>query len=198
MNFPLRRGIQGNLEMKEKIVTPLRMMSHALLTSALLMAGAAWAAGPQKGGVPGFLDPKTGAFTAYVAPTQHAQTLGVEAATYTGTLVMKFNITLKSGIPTDAVINCTQNAIVSDPSGTYSETKTYKATRTGNTATCSVSIPYSWVLSSGDQQISQTYSVLVYGTPGSSLVLREASAYGTYIDMPANGGTSTRTVNVTL
>src|SRR5690349_1198601 len=81
MNFPLRRGIQGNLEMKEKIVTPLRMMSHALLTSALLMAGAAWAAGPQKGGVPGFLDPKTGAFTAYVAPTQHAQTLGVEAAT---------------------------------------------------------------------------------------------------------------------
>jgi len=184
--------------MKEKTVTPLRMMSHTLLSGALLLAGTAWGASPQKGVVPGFLDPKTGAFTTYMAPTQHAAASGAEAATYTGTLVMKFNITLKSGIPTDAVINCTQNAIVSDPIGTYSETKTYKATRTGNTATCSVSIPYSWVLSSGDQQISQTYSVVVYGTASSALVLREASSYGTYVDMPANGGTSTRTVNVTL
>lgn len=175
----------------------LRLFSHALLSGALLTAGFAWAAGPQKGMVPGFLDPKTGAFTTQLGPAQRSQGMGVEAATYSGTLIMKFNITLKSGIPADYQITCTQNASVSDSVATYSETKTVVATRSGNTATCSVAIYYSWSLSSGDQVVSQSYSIGTYGS-GSGLVLRDASAYSLFVDMPANGGSSARTFNVTL
>jgi hypothetical protein len=173
-----------------------RLFSHALLSSALLTAGSAWAAAPQKGMVPGFLDPKTGAFTAQVGPQQPQGMVG-ELATYTGTLTMKFNITLKSGIPADYQIQCTQGASVSDSVATYSESKTVVATRSGSTATCTVGIYYSWSLSSGSQVVSQTYSVDTYGA-GGSLVQRGSFVYGLFVDMPANGGSSTRTFNVTL
>ena len=148
-----------------------RLFAHALLSSTLLTPGSAWAVAPQKGMVPGFLDPKTGAFTAQVGPAQHSPGMVGEAATYTGTLIMKFNITLKSGIPADYQIQCTQNATVSDSVATYSESKTVVATRSGSTATCTVGIYYSWSLSTGDQVVSQTYSIDTYGA-GGSLVQR--------------------------
>jgi hypothetical protein len=177
------------------IMTFRRLVSHALISGALLMAGSAWAATPPKGAIPGFLDLKTGTFSAQVTP-QHAQDLGVEAATYAGTLTMKFNITLKSTIPADYQILCQQTATVNDSVATYSESKTVVATRSGNTATCSVAIFYSWSLGSGDQVVQQTYSVSTYGSGG--IVQREAFVYGLSVNMPANGGASTRTFNVTL
>jgi hypothetical protein len=173
-----------------------RLFSHALLSSALLAAGSTWAATPPKGAVPGFLDLKTGTFTAHVAPQRTEGTSAEAAATYTGTLLMKFNITLKSGVPADYQIQCTQYATVSDSLGSYSETKTVVATRTGSTATCSVAIYYSWLLSSGDQTVSQSYSVSTYGN--GSLVQRDASAYGLFTDMPVNGGSNSKTLNITL
>jgi len=172
-----------------------RLISHALLSSALLTAASGWAAAPQKGMLPGFLDPKTGAFTTQVGPTQRSQAMVGEAATYGGTLTMKFNITLRTGLPADQPIYCTNNASVSDMVASYSETKTVVATRSGSTATCSVSLFYSWSLSTGDQVVSQSYSVSTYGSGG---VQREAFAYGLFVDMPVNGGSSSRTFNVTL
>ena len=78
--------------MTEKSKTKLRRISCALLSSAL-MVGPAWAAGPQKGMLPGYLNPKTGEFSAQA--TGPAAGVGAEAAaTYTGTFVMKFVITL--------------------------------------------------------------------------------------------------------
>ncbi|HEX5683853.1 MAG TPA: hypothetical protein VFY73_07435 [Ideonella sp.] len=184
------------IQRKEKTVTVLRMISHAMLSSALLMAGSAWAASPQKSMIPGFLDPKTGAFTTQVPPLQ--QGIAPQAATYNGTLILKVNITLKSGFPADSEILCTQNATVSDVAGSYHANKTVRATRSGSTATCTVSLYYSWVLSSGDQTITQTYFVQIINAGSGSLVQAEAAALSGFVDMPVNNGSVTKTVNVTL
>lgn len=178
-------------------MTPIRMISQALLASALLMAGSAWAAGPQKG-VPGFLDPKTGLFTTHAA-AQRDQGANPDAnAVYNGTLTLKINITLKSGFPTDSEFMCTQNASVFDPAGVYLANKTVRAVRTGSTATCTVPVYYSWLLSSPDQEISQTYTVTIVSNTGGTLYQATAASESGSVEMPANGGTVTKTVSVTL
>ncbi|HEV8690494.1 MAG TPA: hypothetical protein VGQ91_09385 [Ideonella sp.] len=173
------------------------MVSHALLSSALLMASSAWAAAPQNGLLPGYLDPKTGTFTTQAA-AQRAQGVIPDATIYNGTLTLKINITLKSGFPTDSTILCTQNASVFDLAGSYTASKTTRAARTGSTATCTVSIYYSWLLSSGDQEISQSYFVSIINNGTGSLYMADAATLSGSVEMPANNGTVTKTVGVTL
>jgi hypothetical protein len=174
------------------------MVSHALLSSALLMAGSAWAASPQKG-VPGFLDPKTGVFTAQ-ATVPGAQGVNPDAnAIYNGTLSVKINITLKSGFPVDSQLTCTQTASVFDAAGTYTASKTVRATRTGSTATCTVPIYYSWLLSSGDVTVAQNYFVsIVTSSDTGTLYQADAATLSATVALPPNGGTAAKTVAVTL
>lgn len=176
-------------------MTSLCRISCALLSSALML-GPVWAAGPQKGMLPGYLNPKTGEFTAQaVGP---AAVGGDAAATYTGTFVMKFVITLKSNIPADWPIQCMQTVMPVDSGGYYySDSKTVLATRSGSTASCSVIIYYSWVLTSPSDMVSTSYAVTTYGN-SSGILQREAVGNVPVVALPANGGTVTRTVNVTL
>lgn len=150
-------------------------------------------------GIPGYLDMRTGQFTA-VIPRAAAP----EATTVTanGTIKMNFTITLKSSLPDTAGVDCSGTVSVSDylASYSYTDTKTSKGTRTGTTATCSVSIPYSWVLPDRDQTISLNYVVGVTGlTDNSSTKNRTASSYSQpSLPLPANGATTTKNYNVTL
>jgi hypothetical protein len=76
----------------------------------------------------------------------------------TGKIVANFNITLSSAIPAGDLVFCRANASVYDCSASVAESATGIATRSGNSATCSATIAYSWNLSCPRQdQISLNY-----------------------------------------
>lgn len=157
------------------------------------------AAGPHpSSAIPGFLDPKTGAFTTQLGAQTGSDLSNLAMATYNGNFILKFTITLKSGIPADWPIQCQGGVQPLDSSGLYyNDTKVVYATRSGNTATCSMSIYYAWSLADSDAQVTTSYYVSTYGT---STSLASRYAYGTLprVTLPANNGTLSRNVNVTL
>jgi hypothetical protein len=182
--------------MMEMSMTSLCRLTCALLSSGL-MVGPAWSAGPQKGMLPGYLNPHTGEFRTQ-ASGPVADLSPEAAATYTGTFVLKFVVTLKSNIPADWPIQCVQTVTPLDSGGYYyTDSKTVQATRSGSTATCSVIVYYSWVLTSPSDMVSTSYVVVTYGS-SSGILQREAVGNLPLVALPANGGTVTRTVNVTL
>jgi hypothetical protein len=68
-------------------------------------------------GIPGFLDPKTGMFTARVQsqePTADVTPSAVTTIDYTGTWTFIIHITVSSVIPSTAVITCEANLSVTD------------------------------------------------------------------------------------
>lgn len=150
----------------------------------------------QAKGIPGFLNPKTGAFT--VVPDAPAQP-ELAVATYGGTFSLRFTITIVSGGSSTAPITCSGQASTFIGSGTYTnyyETKSVKATRNGSTATCLVSIPYSWQ-ATGSNTVSLSYTVSL--TDGSGLTIsRTSSANLASFLQPANGATTVREIRVTL
>jgi hypothetical protein len=175
-----------------------RPITLALLLSAVVASGSAWAAGPQKGLVPGFLDAKSGAFVTSAVPTVAPNLDAMVLATFGGTMSLKYVITLKSAIPADWKIHCMQIVTVVDTGGlTFQNSKTALATRNGNTASCLVNINYSWLLTGTEGSVHTMYSVQAEGTPA---VVEDIMANGnlSVIGVPANGATTSRTVNVTL
>ncbi|MEK8030806.1 hypothetical protein AACH06_08280 [Ideonella sp. DXS29W] len=179
------------------------MLNHplvrALVLGAMAASGSAWAVGPQKGLVPGFLDAKTGSF---IAATQPAVATGVESplATLGGTLALRFNITLKSSVPSDWKIQCSQVATAIDSGGlTFQNSKTVLATRSGSTATCQVNINYSWSLNGAGGFIHTNWTVMTLdSTLTNTLVDVLATGSMPSIEIPANGTVTSRTVSVTL
>jgi hypothetical protein len=150
-------------------------------------------------GVLGILNPKTGAFAKITK--QPSDFVPEAVTTYTGTLVFNISINVKTGVPSDASIVCSANVGVygDTASVSISETKSVKATRTGSTATCSVSIPYAWPLGTPDTDyLTRLVSVDTQGTSNSSLVHRSHTRGLPAIDIPANGATTTTSLNVTL
>lgn len=92
-------------------------------------------------------------------PTPAIAPEGTEAAinaatTFAGSWVFKVTITIKSTLPTSDAIACTATASVFDSNPnppfnvftSYDEVASVQATRSGSTATCTVTIPYSWSL----------------------------------------------------
>lgn len=116
----------------------MKIPSNRILLSALLIAGVVAPALAQEG-------PKLGEAPALqmVPPPPPA----APNATYgnrAGTLNFKITITIKSAIPATQKIYCLAYASAYGMQSN-SEQATKVATRSGNTATCTVSIPYSWV-----------------------------------------------------
>lgn len=174
-------------------------ISLAALAGMAVATTSAWAAGPQKGLVPGFLDAKTGVFMTQVGSAPAGEIDPQALTTYTGTLSLKINITLKSSVPADWPIHCTQTATFLDVGGVlnYNSSKTVLATRSGSTATCTVNINYAWQFNGANSMIYTNYMV---NTLGTSTVLEQIEALGNMspITLPASGQTTARTVSVTL
>jgi hypothetical protein len=125
------------------------------------------------------------------------------ATPQTGTVVVNFTITIKSVIPATTPIACSVEATVTEVSAAgvniISDGATVAATRTGNTAKCTVTIPYSWMVSnSATARLGLNYN-LVASKPGTTGLLSRSSI-GTIanIPVPANGATTTQTVNTVL
>jgi hypothetical protein len=152
-------------------------------------------------GIPGYLDPRTGEFHVRPAPASGMQLLFPAVAT-TGTFVYDFTITiLSTDIPTTDTIVCISEISLSDTSSSrnFSEDKAVKATRTGSTATCTVTVPYSWNLGSPTSDMvgqGVFLEVPLFGT--AKLPQRLALHTLTSIKVPASGTTTTNKVSITI
>jgi len=151
--------------------------------------------------IPGTFDPKTSLF----APTPAVMATDASAAaavTFGGKLVFNFTITVTSAIPTTDVISCTASASVLDLGAgiLILEEAAVKATRTATTATCSVTIPYSWSLvTATTDKMSLTYVINGTGTSATTVLPSRLSSQGLgSFAIPANGTTSTFTVKATI
>jgi len=153
----------------------------------------------------GRLDPRTGIFT----PLRQLPAVNPEAdaeeppptTTYTGKFVLNFTITITSAIPTGTVIACDGNATLVDSTGDESDSLSNSAVRSGSTATCSVTIPYSWAVTSTSESVYVTYDISAPPQPLSSSATfprRYSSHPLAKITVPANGATTTYTISATI
>jgi hypothetical protein len=161
----------------------------------------------------GYQDPETGAFK----PLQReVPDLATTPAT-TGTVELILTISLKTAVPTGGKVICgasltaTSLNLTTGTYGDWSEQAYTTATVSGSTATCTVNVPYSWVLPTAStlvtNSVTENYEVAILN--GAT-----ATAVNTYIStglvryssgsfysgkVPATSTTPTKyAVNVTL
>jgi hypothetical protein len=170
----------------------------------LIAAPAVWgqaATVAPKPGILGYLDPQTGAFRPLPQAVDDSAELPA-LTTVTGTINVTLTITLKStGITT---VTCSIDTSVSESSTSglrsYAESNSVAGTGSGTTRTCSLSIPYSWSLSTPTSDTMSTfYSVGGAATATGGLPTRGSSLI--YLDtrkVPASGTTTSLTAAVTL
>jgi hypothetical protein len=140
------------------------------------------------------------------ARAQGASTEPHTTKTYTGTLVYNFTITVDANISSSAKIQCTATAEFIDgtvPSENFiSESATVIATRSGSTATCSPTIPYSWTLSTESSDTVELSYIIAAPSEASTSAqqpsrISEQTGFA-YISVPATGTTTTETLTPTF
>jgi hypothetical protein len=170
--------------MANMIIESLKMGNFNRAASALVIA--AIAALPSAAGaeapIPGFLNPRTGAFQPRLVLAAPAASL----TDYTGTFEVTLTITLASSIPTSQAIVCDITLEGSDTLGEFIEQSvTVAATRSGDTATCIATAPYSWKLGSTAAYGS---SYVITTSAASGVPARDLALYGVEgAKLPANG-----------
>lgn len=159
-------------------------------------------------GIPGYLNPKTGAFhpapqPSAIDPTDAAA--AVTLTTFTGKIVVNFTITVNSTIASANKIACSVNAFLSDvgSANTITEGAANAVTRgTATTVACSVSIPYSWKLATASTDtVSLAWSItspVEVATPAGEYPLRTSSQSLGSIKVPSSGTTTTMAVAATI
>lgn len=153
-------------------------------------------------GMVGRLDLRTGLFTP-IGPVPNALTSEEPPplTTYTGKYVVNFTITISSAIPTTTAIACNVSVTVIDATGQLSDSLAASATRSGSTATCSVTLPYSWLITSSSDAVYVNYDVSAPPQPlvSSSPFPRRYSARPiATTTVPASGATTTYTITTTI
>jgi len=152
-------------------------------------------------GILGYLDARTGAFKPMVqTPAEEDQASAAAAISpTTGKFVFNLTINVVSSLPSNEVIVCSATANVFDiPSiTTITEEASVVASRSGSKATCTVTIPYSWPLSTASQdKVGLGFSVSANSTTG---VLGRLSNHSLpSIKVPSSGATTTQTLNATI
>lgn len=178
-------------------LTVLTLMFGSMLLSAQAKTG--------EKRILGYQDPETGVFH----PMLHAIPDTTTPPT-TGTFKVTLNITVKSQFPTATTrtIQCNSMFDViaidqTDAATTYTESAFKNATGGSGVFTCTLTIPYSWVLPTSTIQKTLTgaYDVTVSNSTATAgpPVLRIAT--GDFLStstIPADGTTSSYTVNVTI
>ncbi len=150
--------------------------------------------------IPGTFDPKTSLFTP--TPAAIASDATAAATIFGGKLVFNFTITVTSALPAADAITCSaQTSVVDLGAGiVLLEQAAAQATRSGTTATCAVTIPYSWSLTTAaTDKMSLTYFINGAGTTAATALPSRLSSQGLgSFAIPANGVTSTFTVKATI
>jgi len=129
------------------------LLAYAAVMLALTLAGPALAsaqsaeAGSRHNKVFGYQDPETGVFHPLSTATPDVSTPAT-----TGTIELVMTITLKTALPKGGAVLCGVDLTAfSENLSTYTISDWYEeaytaATVSGSTATCTVNVPYSWVL----------------------------------------------------
>lgn len=184
------------------------MMTLLVLAFVGMLTGTAWSQGANVESrselLPGHLISRT---TPAGPILQATVSPGAVAATK-GKIITQFTITVSSAIPAATPIHCAvfasvieQNSVTFQISNDIEDSATVNATRNGGTATCTVTIPYSWFLLSPDSdqvQLSYDIEASTSATKGGTLVNRNSSQVFDIISVPANGVTTTETVQATI
>ena len=123
--------------------------------------------------------------------------------THSGTIKVTFNIQIKSAaIPTTVPIYCEADVSASDANyvSSYSETAVATASRNGSTATCTVNIPYQWLMETGGgYSVGYYVSALPKDVTSYLLGLRSTSHQAmSGVPFPANGQVTPYTFNIVL
>ena len=117
-----------------------------------------------------------------------------------GKFVYTISIAVKSSIPSADVIACTGNASTFD--GTFksiAETASVAAARSGATASCTVTIPYSWSLSaSSTDVVTLGYQITAPATGAAGLPSRYSNQTIAQIHVPPSGSTTTEVISATI
>jgi hypothetical protein len=165
-----------------------------------------------KPGIPGVVDPKTGVFTATPRVVADENVPAAAITPTTGKLVVSFTVKLVTPLPAGGSLLCSVFASVlettSSPpfgiSAEITEEASTKATVAGSTATCKVSIPYSWNLThASTDTASLQYSLVMVSSTVSTATLARSSSQNVVpgagaIKVPANGMTSNFAVAATI
>jgi hypothetical protein len=193
--------------------------AFASITLGIAMAGSALSAaqsvqfGSQHAKIFGYQDPQTGAFH----PLAHAVPQTTTAPTI-GTYAVTFSITIDSTFPKGATLLCDVSIIESSITETtvptvtdYEETASASLAVSGKTATCTVALPYSWVIPASTTKapvvstVTGSYSVFVFSSSSTTITsatLEGLRSVSSTLPIPAtgpkDGATTTATVDATL
>ena len=155
----------------------------------------------QKKPVFGYMNPKTGVFHSLSRPALSADAAAAIVPS-TGTFVFSVTIAVSSALPTTATIGCSVFGGVEDTtSGGYENDASTTAKRAGNTATCTLTLPYSWDLANAakdtvefDLEVSASS-----GTIGSDdYYTEDFVAPAVTSKVPSNGTTTTEKISTTI
>ena len=130
-------------------------------------------------GIQGYLDPKTGAFR--ILPTPDDDSVDLP-------------LTVTGGSATASLVDVATSNFIEEQAAVL-------ATRSGSTATCTVTIPYSWNLASASSdKVSLTYSIdaPVEATANTAFPERLRSQSVATISVPANGATTNESITATF
>ena len=178
-----------------------------LCISIVALAAPAWSqpAGPDgpAHAVLGYLNPRSGVFMPMMpAPAGSDETPTPEASASTGKFVFNFTITIASAVPAGDVIQCGAEASVFDVVRIFDDTADFvTATRSGSSATCKVTIPYSWPLTTpSSDPVTLTYNVTTGApTTGSAGQLTYRYSYGGLVPIKVpTAATTTENISVTF
>jgi hypothetical protein len=182
-----------------------RMFAYMGLAGCLCLVGLVTSVGGQEPaaghGIVGTLNPQTGTFKPLIKPTviEDLEVAPLATTPTTGKFVANFTISVKSTIPSADVIACTLEASVADITSGHiaEETASVAAVRSGSSATCSVTIPYSWILTSPTlDMVSLMYTISTPygGTSATALPSRMSIQTISTGKVPTSGATTTITL----
>lgn len=180
-----------------------KLSIFSVMFVTLLMSVSLWgqtSATPH--GIRGYLDPQTGVFHALPA-VQADDDDASRVTTFGGKFVVNFTITVDSTIASTTKIGCNVEATLADSTNFITEQAGTAVSRgSGTTVTCSVTIPYSWKLStSSTDMVGLTYTITSpteISTATLEYPLRISTQSIATIKVPANGATTTETVAATI
>jgi hypothetical protein len=170
-----------------------------VLSCLLAMVAGALAQNSQTRRTFGYIDGKTGIFHPLNRTPLSAEAAAAITPT-TGTFVFNVTITVSSALPTTSVITCSIFGGVDDTeTGDFSNFVETTATRKGNTATCTVTVPYEWELGDPSKDIVNL-DLEVDASASTSTGSYEEDFDNPAITMavPANGTTTTKSITTTI
>jgi hypothetical protein len=177
----------------------MKLMKLMLAISCLLtLVASALAQNSQNKRTFGYIDGKTGIFHPLNRTPLSAEAAAAITPT-TGTFVFNVTIAVSSALPTSAVISCSVFGGVDDAAGDFTNFVETTATRKGNTATCTVTVPYEWDLEDASKDIVDL-DLEIDATASSATGGYEEDFDAPAITMavPANGTTTTKTITTTI